>query len=185
MKNFDYWKIPKFIPESVCDFLINTYGNWQVGRVGYSDPQSDINVRDSSVAWIVDNFWCSNFYKIMSDVNKESGWNMDLESVESLQLTRYNAPAGHYDYHIDGNGYEKIPDTGLVRKLSMSCLLNHSDEFEGGNLGFMLGSDNKFEVEMNKGDCVLFPSFYLHRVTPVTKGTRYSMVVWATGKQFR
>ena len=36
-----------------------------------------------------------------------------------------------------------------------------------------------------QGSVIVFPSFVWHRVTPVTKGTRYSLVLWTCGQPFR
>ena len=106
--------------------------------------------------------------------------------MQDLQLTRYVAPAGHYDFHIDGNGYTRPPNNNLVRKLSASVLLTDPKNFEGGEFEFKFGNNSTdFTVDMDKGDIILFPSYILHRIRPVTKGTRYSLVIWACGKPLR
>ena len=66
----------------------------------------------------------------------------------------------------------------------MICLLNEKSEFEGGDFE-MLVKSNADKIELNKGDVVVFPSYFLHRVSPVTKGTRYSVVAWALGDMIR
>ena len=116
----------------------------------------------------------------MSDINEVSGLNFNIQRVENLQLTRYVAPAGHYDFHMDGNGYILRKEDGLTRRLSMSVLLNDPSEFEGGDLIFHVGAE-PYSVDMGKGDIIVFPSYNLHKVSQVTKGTRYSLVVWALG----
>ena len=65
----------------------------------------------------------------------------------------------------------------------MSCLLTDPKEFEGGKFQCRNGAE-PYDVELNKGDIVIFPSYTLHRVSPVTKGERYSLVAWANGKAF-
>jgi PKHD-type hydroxylase len=75
----------------------------------------------------------------------------------------------------------------------MSILLNDGSEFKGGNLEFDFRDtndikDNKPLTFLNarkKGTLVVFPSFIWHRVTPVTFGTRYSLVMWSLGKPYR
>ena len=184
--NFDYWKVPKYIPDHVCDVLLSNYTNWQTGKINSGRGGEEVTSRSSDVIWIKEEFWLSTFFKIMSDINGWSGLNFDITGVQDLQLTRYVAPAGHYDFHIDGNGYTRPPNNNLVRKLSASVLLTDPKNFEGGEFEFKFGNNSTdFTVDMDKGDIILFPSYILHRVRPVTKGTRYSLVIWACGKPLR
>ena len=184
--NFDYWKVPKYIPDHVCDVLLSNYTNWQTGKINSGRGGEEVTSRSSDVIWIKEEFWLSTFFKIMSDINGWSGLNFDITGVQDLQLTRYVAPAGHFDFHIDGNGYTRPPNNNLVRKLSASVLLTDPKNFEGGEFEFKFGNNSTdFTVDMDKGDIILFPSYILHRVRPVTKGTRYSLVIWACGKPLR
>lgn len=180
MSKFDYWKLPNFVPDCVCNTLIHSYSDWQHGTIDNHVVQQ--SYRESDVTWITDPFWMSCFFKIISDINVVSGLNFNVQSVENLQLTRYVAPAGHYNFHMDGNGYtpRKESREGLTRRLSMSILLNDPSEFEGGNFMFQIGAE-PYSVEMNKGDVIVFPSYNLHKVSQVTRGTRYSLVAWALG----
>ena len=68
------------------------------------------------------------------------------------------------------------------RKVSFVCELGTN--FQGGKLQFKTGAGHQ-EIDLNYGDAVLFPSFYLHRVTPLTKGTRESLVQWISGKPYK
>ena len=184
--DFDYWKVPKYIPDHVCNVLLSNYTNWQTGKINSGRGGEEVTSRSSDVIWIKEEFWLSTFFKIMSDINGWSGLNFDITGVQDLQLTRYVAPAGHYDFHIDGNGYTRPPNNNLVRKLSASVLLTDPKNFEGGEFEFKFGNNSTdFTVDMDKGDIILFPSYILHRVRPVTKGTRYSLVIWACGKPLR
>ena len=116
-------------------------------------------------------------------MNIESGLKFNIQQIEPLQVTRYVAPHGHYDFHQDGNGFIEGTDN-LTRKLSLSCLLNNSEDFKGGELEFYTNTTPQ-SVKLNKGDVVVFPSYQLHRVKPVTKGERYSLVAWVRGPQFQ
>ena len=89
-------------------------------------------------------------------------------------------------------GYTMNPDmVGKVRKLSVTINLNKPGEYEGGNLKFDFGphaETKRFhEVEeiRPQGSIIVFPSYVHHQVTPVTKGTRYSMVLWSLGQPFK
>ena len=86
--------------------------------------------------------------------------------------------------------YRFHPDTANgemgVRKLSVSLLLNEQDiDFEGGEFLFNTGNEsNPHKIVIERGSMVLFPSYMLHAVSPVTKGVRKSLVVWVEGPNF-
>ena len=109
--------------------------------------------------------------------------------VNSMSLT-----CSEYNFHRDGTGchmskYNNPTNAFMhdhVRKISMTVLLNKS--FEGGDFEFTSYSKEKCEVtpvEMNQGDIIVFPSFMEHRVAPITKGIRYSLVTWFVGPPFK
>ena len=101
---------------------------------------------------------------------------------EPAQLGSYSdKDSGHYDWHID-SGLETVT---VPRKLSMALLLSDPSEFEGGELQIMSESDKVMSVEQKRGRAWFFPSWTLHRVTPVTKGLRRSLVIWAGGPAFK
>ena len=95
-----------------------------------------------------------------------------------LQLASYG-PQQFFEWHMDFG-------TGNVsnRKLSISVQLSSPDEYEGGELQFMI-NQNIFTATKEKGTAIIFPSFGLHRVTPVTKGVRKSIVGWISGPPYR
>lgn len=127
-----------------------------------------------------------NKFNYIIDAINERCFNMDLNGYDAVQYTEYDsAENGKYDFHMDTViGYEKPADMFQTRKLSVVLLLN--DEFEGGDFQFNKGLESKPEtVEMKKGRLLLFPSFMIHRVTPVTKGIRKSLVTWVEGPKFK
>ena len=180
----DYWKIDNYIPSYICDEIIKNHDNFIEGGVtayvGAEKERSD--TRKSEIQWIKTPFYLNLVFDIFRRVNDI--FQFDIESIESLQLTRYTAPDGQYDFHVDSNGYSRKSVNQQVRKLSMSCLLNDSDDFDGGVFQMNVSSDI-YDIKLNKGDLIIFPSYFRHRVTPVTRGTRYSLVAWACGKPFR
>jgi PKHD-type hydroxylase len=103
----------------------------------------------------------------------------DVRVTENAQFTEYPV-GGFYDWHMDCdiNMQHEPP----VRKISMTLLLNDPSEFEGGHLE--LGAPGKFG-ELKQGHAIAFASFINHRVQPVTRGVRQSLVVWFGGKPFR
>jgi hypothetical protein len=101
--------------------------------------------------------------------------------VETMQLSKYPSPraggaAGHYAWHID-TGH-----TGSTakRRLSVSVQLSEAAAYEGGDLQLHHGGPDapSRNVSRAAGALIAFPSFSVHRITPVTKGTRYSLVAW-------
>lgn len=144
--------------------------------------EKDVVFRASSVSWISpskDTEWV--FERITAAVMSlnQQFFGFDLYGmVEGLQFTKYDAPSGHYWPHLD-SGFGL-----LTRKLSVSIQLNPSDEFEGGKL-LLHRQKNPDDVALAQGKLVAFPSYTLHEVTEVTRGTRYSLVCWITGAPFK
>ena len=126
-------------------------------------------------------------------LNQFYGWHADGNSCHF----------GKYKRHIPGvtptmpdgswpKGYTDNPNMiGKVRKLSMTINLNKPGEYEGGNLKFDFGphaSGKRFHecTEIRpQGSIIVFPSYVYHQVTPVTSGTRYSLVLWSLGQPFK
>ena len=150
---------------------------------------NNTKVRISDVCWTTEQWIYDLIFPFLARANKEAGWNLDVTTAESMQIARYKK-GGFYTNHQDGladslSAYNK-PDNsflhGKVRKISMSLILN--DGFEGGNLEFCSYNKGECEiipVELNVGSIIFFLSGVEHRVAPVTKGTRYSLVSWFLG----
>jgi len=97
---------------------------------------------------------------------------------EGFQFTNYKAPSDKYGKHVD-----RIFNF-TVRKLSVSIQLTDPKEYEGGEL-YLYEGDEGILMDKKQGTLIMFPSFVLHEVTPVTKGERNSLVTWVTGNQFK
>jgi PKHD-type hydroxylase len=96
--------------------------------------------------------------------------------VDMLQVTTYTATeAGHYTWHMDcGPGHMR------VRKLSLSIQLSHPLDYDGGLLELHHGATYE-AMSKRQGTAIVFPAYALHRVTPVTRGTRHALVAWCCG----
>ena len=126
---------------------------------------------------------------IMNFNNHETGYQFDVRGLaEPPNLMRYqaadldkNGKPGHYDWHMDV-GPGEVPS---MRKISYSLLLNPG-EYKGGELCFHVGRnlDNPHPGQDEIGTMILFPSYLVHKVKPVTSGTRYVVVGWAHGNSF-
>ena len=159
----------------------------RIGKKG--DYKPDPKSRISQVFWTTDQWIYDLTWPYMMEANRNAGWNLAIKAAETMQLTRYKK-GEFYNFHKDGNAdhlsaYDK-PDNpfmhGYVRKISMSIILN--DNFEGG--AFEFASYGKEDctitpIEAEAGDIIFFCSGMEHRVAPVTKGVRYSLVNWFVG----
>lgn len=166
----------------VADALISLHrddlNRHVVGRV----QQSNTNVVDIGQrkvdAWVIhqDFAWVDTL--IAAEVARLNNtiFQFDVTGlVERPQLLRYRNN-GLYDWHLDiGAG------DNSTRKLSISYILN--DGFEGGDLVFFQNGEQP--ISSKKGEGVCFPSFYPHRVQPVTSGERWALVAWISGTPFR
>ena len=144
----------------------------------------DEDVRRTKVSWIHPNNETIWFYDRIASVAQGLNtdfYNFDLFGfVESMQFAIYEGDLkSHYDWHIDSS-----TTSGSPRKLSLVLQLSDPLEYEGGELQLQAGSGIT-SIPREKGLIVAFPSYTLHKVTPVTNGTRYSIVVWACGPAFK
>ena len=97
----------------------------------------------------------------------------------NIQLARYDGTdQGFYDWHTDFAGFRPL------RKISVSIQLSRSEDYEGGDLELLFGNQAE-AMDRTRGAFIAFPSFVLHRVTPVTRGTRWSLVAWILGNRWR
>jgi len=150
------------------------------GLVG--NDKGDTKVRKSNISWIYpipEQKWIfEKLTKKILYVNNNSFKFNIYGFAEGLQFTHYEAPGGHYTKHIDKHfNY-------VIRRLSFSILLNDPSSFKGGDL-LLHTESNPSPMPKHLGGMVLFPSYVLHQVTPVTKGERYSLVGWITGENIR
>lgn len=113
-------------------------------------------------------------------------YGFDLNGYDSFQYTTYDSKElGLYDWHIDMNISNNAP-ANMIETRKLSCVLLLNDEFEGGDFIINLGDQTKYETtNIKKGVVIAFPSFLPHKVMPITKGIRKSLVIWATGPKFK
>jgi len=156
--------------------------SFQVAGVGELDKSKIQNeYRKSSIKWCPQNEEWEWVYNKLGTMISEANnmWKFDLTHMrEQIQYTEYYEGGGQYDWHMDcGIGIQ------AQRKVSVTVQLSHPDEYEGGDLEFNIG--NYMMAPRAQGAAVIFPSFYLHRVTPITKGIRKSFVLWVGGEPYR
>lgn len=140
-------------------------------------------IRTSKVSWINNNSRTGWLYDRMAWIGRNlNGQFFDLDLygfVEDFQYTEYTV-GHHYTWHMDKGPESK----SSPRKLSLVLLLSDPSEYEGGDLEIFTGV-NPVSLDKKKGIVHAFPSFVMHRVTPITRGIRRSLVVWIAGPKFR
>lgn len=140
------------------------------------------NIRRSQISWLSNNQETKWVFEklgwVASTLNADYfGFNLSGFG-ENLQLTNYDqSENGMYGWHQDYN-------SGISRKLSLSLQLNDPSEYEGGNLQTMT-TGSPTNIRKQRGLIAAFPSYVLHQVTPVTQGSRQSLVAWVSGAPFK
>lgn len=184
------WKnliVPSPVPilnQKECEEIIEQQKLKQLkeAKIGVATKDNDGHynkkIRNSLVRFIPFDEMKSFYQRIEILVNTVNanffGYN-DIHLTEPAQFTTYNKK-GFYNWHQDT--FMDGKDNPRVRKISMSILLNKPNEFKGGELEFF-SSDKK--IKLNQGYGVFFASYLVHKVTPITKGTRKSLVMWFGG----
>ena len=178
---------PIFTPEQ-CQMIIKSgreepkqtaeVGNEKGDKEGVLDTKT----RTSHISWIPFkkmNDMYKDIEKIMKTTNGNHFGFDDMQITEMAQYTEY-PEGGFYDWHIDND--VNMQHEPPVRKISMTLLLSPENEFEGGDLELM--KEGKV-AKLKQGHAIFFASFIRHRVTPVIKGNRKSLVMWFGGTPFK
>ena len=143
----------------------------------------DQGVRRSQVAALERNPGSEQIFQRIWEIAQllnQTYFRFDIRDIEpGIQIAQYDAAdSGGYGWHIDFSPEKQ------TRKISISVQLSDTGSYRGGDLEF--GSTDKVaKGERTRGAVIAFPSFLRHRVAPVTKGTRYSLVAWIVGPRWR
>lgn len=151
----------------------------QAGTV-FSTSDSAQTIRISTISWLNDKTLKDKLWHFVQLANNSS-FDVEVSAHADMQFTCYEArDGGHYDWHHDVNWASQ---DDMDRKISLTIQLSCPDSYEGGDFEFEeIKSSANFR---GKGSLLLFPSYLSHRVTPVTKGTRLSLVAWFCGPRWR
>jgi PKHD-type hydroxylase len=210
LQNYYYYFQNALTPR-FCDELIK-YGKsqqeqlaltgGQTDKVNKGKPLDDKDIidlkkkRDSNIVWLSDRWIYKEIQPFIHQANRLAGWDFEWSFSEACQFTKYKLNQ-FYDWHADSwetpYANKDNPDTfGKIRKLSVTCSLSAPEDYEGGELEFDFRNTDPDKPAIRKcaeikprGSIVVFPSHVWHRVKPVTKGTRYSLVIWNLGYPFK
>ena len=147
-----------------------------------SGPTYDTKTRTSHISWIPFSKMPDMYKDIERYMKKTNGNHFGFDGMQITEMAQYTEypEGGFYDWHIDND--VNMSNEPPVRKLSMTCLLSPENEFEGGDLELM--AEDKV-VKIGQGHAVFFASFIRHRVKPVIRGNRKSLVMWFGGPPFK
>lgn len=166
------------VSKEICDGILNRFKENQFEAGTIANNIINKETRDTDRQWAnpMDLVECILF-RFAYYVNNIANWNFDITNIEgACQISRYK-PGQFYKKHIDSY----LNNSPTQRKVSVSLLLNGGHEYEGGELCIL---DEKVPTK-KQGTVVVFPSFFLHEVTPVTCGERYSAVCWIGGPKWK
>ena len=203
-----YYYFQKALTPRFCDELIK-YGiskQEQLALTGNETNKKNLSQKDikdlkktrnSNITWLNDRWIYNEIQPYIHEANRLAGWNFNWDFSESCQFTKYKLNQ-FYDWHCDSwpNPYDNEKDLnvhGKIRKLSVTCSLSDPKDYKGGELEFDYRNKNPNEKNnfkkckeiLPRGSIVVFPSFVWHRVKPVTKGNRYSLVIWNLGYPYQ
>ncbi len=211
LKNY-YYCFQSVLSPKICDNILE-YGKKHQAEMaiigGYDKPKEQISKeeinniqrkRKSDIVWMNDTWIYKEIHPYIHEANRAADWNFEWDFSESCQFTKYGVNQ-YYGWHCDSwdipyNKPEDPKTHGKIRKLSVTISLTEPNEYVGGNLEFDFRNQTDWETDKNarikecveikpRGSIIVFPSFVWHRVTPVTKGTRYSLVLWNVGYPFK
>jgi len=176
---------PLFTPKQ-CEMIINAGRRQppQKAQVGMGKPGGglDTNKRTTTISWLP----FDEMKEMYNDINifiQKANLNHfgfgDVQITEQAQFTEY-PEGGFYDWHMDCD--VAMTHEPPVRKISMTLLLSPENQFEGGDLELMAPGKR---AKLKQGHAVIFASFINHRVAPVTRGVRQSLVMWFGGTPFK
>jgi PKHD-type hydroxylase len=145
------------------------------------------SIRTTKVAWVHRSAETESLYRDMEAavlrLNVEL-FHFDLIGLTTLQYAVYeDAQAGFFDWHNDYGRTRDDPGQE-PRKITMSLQLTDGASYDGCDLE--IRAAHPVDVApRERGALVAFRANALHRVTPITRGVRKSLVVWAAGPEFR
>jgi len=176
---------PLFTPEQ-CQMVIDAGRRQrpQKAQVGMGKPGGGVDTkkRTTTISWIPFKEMEPMYNQINEFIQKANRNHFgfgDIQITEQAQFTEY-PEGGFYDWHMDTDVNMKHEPP--VRKISMTLLLSPENQFEGGDLELMAPGKT---AKLKQGNAIIFASFINHRVAPVTKGVRQSLVMWFGGKPFK
>lgn len=185
---FYYWKnvFDDNMIKSLTDMVYANY-KFEKGKTGTKELGNETDsysTNNRDIAYINPQPHSKWLYDLLFPLALEANekvFHFDIDIVtDSIHYVIYPEDGGHLDWHMDVGAY------GVnKRKLAMTVQLSDSSDYEGGDFQIWMGGEDYLTVPREKGDVIVFPSFCMHRVTPITRGERRCLVFWTGGRPFR
>lgn len=172
-----FWK--QQIPIAICETIIEEGCKLKLQQAEVGSKEQAIineNIRKTTVGFFSWDSWIGAICNHYAHRANTSSWNFQISGQQDPQFAVYGNNE-YYNFHEDSSKFENN-----MRKLSLVISISDPNTYEGGEFEFFDGIRPDIK---DQGSILVFPSFIQHRVTPVTKGTRYSLVNWFYGEQFR
>ena len=178
----NYTTIPNFLSKKECEDLLQFSLTKELkpalvggpNKLNLKSRKSNVFFYDYSLNFPNLNEKLINIFK--KEVNVK-GYDIDFTN-NMFQFTEYTKD-GYYNWHEDSGNEDEV-----FSKRYCSMVIQLNDEYEGGELELWAGSGH-YKLPRGKGVSTFFPSFTMHRVTPVTKGIRKSLVLWIGGEHYK
>ena len=187
----DYWLyFDNPLADTWCDRIVEyAMGAYEPvdATIGFENNRPDETYRKCDIRWMdasIEKDIVNDIWHIANRANRDS-FDLDLRYVNEIQYTTYygnDETPGRYDWHHDVHWTEP---KAHHRKLSLVFQLSDPSEYEGGRFEFDPNLPQLPDEAFKKGSVIVFPSVHTHRVTPVTAGTRHSLVTWVEGPHWR
>jgi len=179
---------PMFTPEQ-CKMIVDAGHSCapEQAKVGGGESgKYDTKKRVTTISWIPFNKMPEMYKQVenqLSIINLNHFGFDGVRLTEPAQFTEY-PKKGFYDWHMDLNAFGASGEHP-IRKISMTCLLSDPKDFTGGELMFSDAGGDQKPLDLKQGQAIFFASFLRHKVAPVKKGIRRSMVMWFGGPPFK
>jgi len=162
----------------ISEFSTSGYENALVGAAG--NARNEHSQRSTAIHWVDPTRLINRaVYGLILEANNKF-FKYHIQEHERLQFSKYEV-GDFFDWHCD----LQEDSTDMTRKLSATLILSDPNSYEGGVLEFFAGTNQPIKPPQNKGTIIIFDSREWHRVTKVTKGIRYSLVLWSRGFNFK
>jgi len=190
----NYYYFKQAVPIKICKKILKT-GRKKIIQTA-TTYDKNFNIRKCRVAWINDKWIYDIINPFIHIANEKAGWNYQWDWNETPQFTIYGK-GEYYGWHADQFTAPRKDKNknfdGKIRKLSLTLQLTDKLKYEGGDFQFLWVDNRKKDLlntitiddAKDMGTVIIFPSFIWHRVLPITKGKRESLVNWSLGKEFR
>lgn len=170
-----------FLTHNECNSILQSQPHFNVAKVDDPDAPIKESYRKCSFSLIntqLHPWLIPKLHTHLKEINNDF-FRYSLDGITELQVIQYNTNS-FYKKHVD----TRTDELGYQRKITFVIQLSDDNDYAGGDL-LLHTSEPAEKALREKGSIIVFPSFVLHEVTPILSGTRYSMIGWCFGPEFK